>query len=107
MQAKPGFAVSLSNFSAELPQVGGKGTSLARLPAASLPVPPGFHITTVVYRQFMTEHGLQEQILAAVSAATPNQPATLEEASSRIGKLFAQSAMPDDIAEACARASPS
>ena len=38
------------------------------------------------------------QILQAISAASPEQPATLEEASSRIGKLFAQHAMPDDIA---------
>lgn len=29
-----------------LERVGGKGASLARLVAAGLPVPPGFHITT-------------------------------------------------------------
>ena len=50
------------------------------------------------------EHGLQEQILAAVSAATPDQPATLEEASSRIGELFTQQAIPDELAEAIRRA---
>ena len=104
MQAKPNFIVSLSDASAGLSQVGGKGASLARLAAAGLPVPPGFHITTAAYRRFVAEHELQEQILAAVSAATPDQPATLEEASSRIGKLFAQSAMPNDIAEAIRRA---
>ena len=104
MQAKPNFIVPLSDASAGLSQVGGKGASLARLAAAGLPVPPGFHITTAAYRRFVAEHGLQEQILAAVSAATPDQPATLEEASSRIGKLFAQSAMPDDIAEEIRRA---
>jgi phosphoenolpyruvate synthase/pyruvate phosphate dikinase len=49
-------------------------------------------------------YGLQEQILAAVSAATPDQPATLEEASCRIGKLFAQNAMPDEIAGEVRRA---
>jgi len=104
MQAKPNFIVSLSDASAGLSQVGGKGASLARLAAGGLPVPPGFHITTAAYRRFVAEHELQERILAAVSAATPDQPATLEEASSRIGKLFAQSAMPDDIAEAIRRA---
>ena len=81
-------------------QVGGKGASLARMAAAGLPVPPGFHITTAAYRRFMTENGLQEQILAAVSAVTADQPATLEEASRKIGSLFAQSAMPDEIAGA-------
>jgi len=104
MQAKPNFIVSLSDTSAGLSQVGGKGSSLARMAAAGLPVPPGFHITTAAYRRFVAEHGLQEQILAAVSTVSPDQPATLEEASSRIGKLFAQSTIPDDIAEAIRRA---
>ncbi len=104
MQAKPNFIVSLSDASAGLSQVGGKGASLARLAVAGLPVPPGFHIITAAYRRFVAEHELQEQILAAVSAATPDQPATLEEASSQIGKLFAQSAIPDDIAGEIRRA---
>ncbi|MCC7451575.1 MAG: hypothetical protein IT324_29480 [Anaerolineae bacterium] len=104
MQAKPDFIMSLPDSSAGLSQVGGKGTSLARLAAAGLPVPPGFHVTTAAYRRFVADHGLQEQILAAVSAATPDQPTTLEEASSQIGKRFVQRAMPDDIAEAICRA---
>lgn len=104
MQAKPNFIVSLSDASAGLSQVGGKGASLARMAAAGFPVPSGFHITTAAYRRFVAEHELQDQILAAVSAATPDQPATLEEASSRIGQLFAQCAMPDDIAGAIRRA---
>ncbi|MBN1874298.1 MAG: hypothetical protein JXA33_08700 [Anaerolineae bacterium] len=104
MQVKADFILSLADASAGLSQVGGKGASLARLAAASLPVPPGFHITTAAYRRFVAEHSLQEQILAAVSVATPDQPATLEEASSRIGKLFAQHVMPDDIAEEIRRA---
>jgi phosphoenolpyruvate synthase/pyruvate phosphate dikinase len=104
MQAKPDLAVPLPNTSAGLSQVGGEGASLARMAAAGLPVPPGFHVTTAAYRQFVAEHNLQEQILTAVYAATPDQPATLEEASSRIGQLFAQRAMPEDIAEAIRRA---
>ncbi len=104
MQANPNFIVSLSDASAGLSQVGGKGASLALLAAAGLPVPPGFHITTAAYHRFVAEHGLQEQILTAVSSATPEQPATLEEASSRIGQLFAQHAMPDEIAGAIQQA---
>jgi phosphohistidine swiveling domain-containing protein len=104
MQAEPDFTVPLSGCSAGLPEVGGKGASLARLAAAGLPVPPGFCITTAAYRGFVAEHGLQEQILAAVAAATPDQPATLEEASHRIGRLFAQQPIPDDMAEAIRRA---
>ena len=104
MQTKPDLILPLSDTSAGLSLVGGKGASLARLAAAGLPVPDGFHVTTAAYRQFVAEHGLQEQILAAVSAVNPDQPATLEEASSQIGQLFAQHAMPDEIAEAIRRA---
>ena len=43
------FIMSLSDTSARLPQVGGKGASLTRLVAAGLPVPDGFHVTTAAY----------------------------------------------------------
>src|SRR6266566_5371037 len=108
MQETLAFILPLSDVSAHLSQVGGKGASLARMAAAGLPVPPGFHITTAAYRRFVTENGLQEKILAAVSgvsaAVTANQPASLEEASRQIGRLFANSVMPDEIAEAIRRA---
>src|SRR5438309_8091438 len=94
------LVLALDDTAATLEQVGGKGASLARMAAAGLPVPPGFHITTAAYRRFVTEHGLQEEILAAVSAVTADHPATLEEASMQIGRLFAKSVIPDDIAEA-------
>ena len=98
------LVLALDDASATLERVGGKGASLARLVSAGLPVPPGFHITTAAYRRFVTENGLQEQILAAVSIVAVDKPATLEEASERIATLFAQSAMPDDIADAIRRA---
>jgi phosphohistidine swiveling domain-containing protein len=104
MQTETTFIMTLSDPSAGLALVGGKGASLARLAAAGLPVPSGFHITTAAYRRFVAKHGLQEQILAAISTAAPDQPAILEEASSQIGQLFAQSTMPEDIAEAIRRA---
>ncbi|HEY4036900.1 MAG TPA: PEP/pyruvate-binding domain-containing protein [Ktedonobacteraceae bacterium] len=96
--------LALDDASAQLEQVGGKGASLARMAAAGLPVPPGFHVTTAAYHRFVTENGLQEEILAAVSAVTADHPATLEEASRQIARLFAKSVMPDDIAEAIRQA---
>ncbi len=98
------LVLALNDASAALEQVGGKGASLARLASAGLPVPPGFHITTTAYRRFVAVNELQEQILAAVSAISPDQPATLEEASKQIAELFAQSGMPDDIAGAIRQA---
>jgi phosphohistidine swiveling domain-containing protein len=98
------LVLALDDASAILEQVGGKGASLARLAAAGLPVPPGFHLTTAAYRRFITEYGLQEPILAAVSAITADQPAQLEEASQQIARLFAQHEMPADIADAVRQA---
>jgi len=102
-QAIP-LVLALDDASATLEQVGGKGASLARLAAAGLPVPPGFHITTAAYRRFVSEHGLQEQILAAVSAVSADDPSELEEVSRQISRLFAQRVMPDAIAEAIGQA---
>ena len=59
------LVLALDDVYATLEQVGGKGASLARLAAAGLPVPSGFHITTAAYRRFVAENELQEQILAA------------------------------------------
>src|SRR5438552_8509574 len=98
------LVLALDDASATLEQVGGKGASLARLASAGLPVPPGFHITTAAYRRFVAENGLQEQILAAVCAANPDDPATLEEASRQIGRIFARGVMPDAIAGAIRQA---
>ena len=98
------YTLPLADPQATIETVGGKGASLARLSEAGFPVPEGFHITTAAYRQFVAGHGLQGLILATVSAATPDQPETLEEASGRIGTLFAESEMPVDIAAAIRRA---
>jgi pyruvate,water dikinase len=92
------LVIALADTSATLEEVGGKGASLARLATAGLPVPAGFHITTDAYRRFITENGLQERILAAVSTVNADQPAQLEAASQQIEQLFARSTMPPEIA---------
>ncbi len=83
---------------ATLELVGGKGASLARLAAEGLPVPPGFHITTLAYRRFVSENHLAESILAAASQVSADDPATLDGASAQIRSLIEQGTIPDDIA---------
>ncbi len=90
----------LDSPDAALDRVGGKGASLARMVAAGLPVPPGFHVTTEAYRRFVEENHLRDGILAAVAQAQANDPATLERASEQIQSLFAQGTMPVEIAGA-------
>jgi phosphoenolpyruvate synthase/pyruvate phosphate dikinase len=52
-----GYIVQLADSQATLETVGGKGASLARLAKAGLPVPAGFHVTTLAYKQFVAEIG--------------------------------------------------
>jgi phosphoenolpyruvate synthase/pyruvate phosphate dikinase len=60
------FILSLVNSGATLEKVGGKGASLARLAAARLPVPDGFHITTEAYNRFVDANHLRGRIQAAL-----------------------------------------
>jgi phosphoenolpyruvate synthase/pyruvate phosphate dikinase len=98
------LVLALDDASATRERVGGKGASLARLATAGLPVPPGFHITTAAYRLFVARYELQEPILAAVSTASPDQPATCDAAAQTIAALFAQHPMPDEVAAAIRQA---
>ena len=96
-QASP-FILNLDSPLATLERVGGKGASLARMVAAGLPVPPGFHITTDAYRRYVDENHLGDGILSAVVQAQANDPATLDRASEQIQSLIGKGTMPGDIA---------
>ncbi|MGD1107909.1 MAG: PEP/pyruvate-binding domain-containing protein [Terracidiphilus sp.] len=97
-QASP-FILNLDGPEATLERVGGKGASLARMAAAGLPVPLGFHITTYAYDRYVDENCLGERIRSTAAEAQADDPATLDQASAQIQTLFAQGAIPDDIAQ--------
>jgi Pyruvate phosphate dikinase, AMP/ATP-binding domain len=59
---------------------GGKGASLARLARAGFRVPPGFHVTTGAYLDFVGQGGLREPMLAALSAVDVSDAATADAA---------------------------
>jgi len=88
----PRFVLGLDDPAADLPAVGGKGASLARLAAAGLPVPPGFHVTTEAYRRFVEAHRLAPLIHAALRGGDADA------AAHRIGSLFASREVPSDVA---------
>jgi phosphohistidine swiveling domain-containing protein len=92
------FILSLSDTSAGLLQVGGKGASLARLAAAGLPVPDGFHVTTAAYEQFVAVNQLESEISVALAGIDSAQPAMLEAAALRIRAAFEAGHMPEAIA---------
>jgi rifampicin phosphotransferase len=84
--------------------VGGKGASLARLARAGFRVPPGFHVTTSAYLDFIGRGGLHEPVLAAMSAVDVSDAATFGTAAARIGELFADQPVPVPTAAAIAGA---
>ncbi|WP_336204352.1 PEP/pyruvate-binding domain-containing protein [Nonomuraea sp. LPB2021202275-12-8] len=94
------LVLALDDARATLERAGGKGASLARLAAAGLPVPPGFHVTTAAYRHFVAAHGLRERIVEIAAAASPDRPETCESAAEKIAALFAEQPVPDEVAQA-------
>jgi phosphohistidine swiveling domain-containing protein len=80
--------------------VGGKGASLARLARAGFRVPPGFHVTTSAYLDFIERGGLRQPVLVAMSAVDVSDAATFDAASARIGELFAAQPVPAPTAAA-------
>jgi rifampicin phosphotransferase len=83
---------------------GGKGASLARLARAGFRVPPGFHVTTGAYADFVGRDGLGESLLAAMSVVRAADPATFDVAAARIGELFRAHPLPAATADAIAAA---
>ena len=92
--------LGLDDPRATLVAAGGKGASLARLSAAGLPVPPGFHVTTEAYRQFVAENEIQGRILAALGPARPDDPSSLDTAAATIESLFLGGRIPEMVAAA-------
>ena len=84
--------------------VGGKGASLSRLARAGFRVPPGFHVTTGAYLDFLDGGGLRDRVLAALSLVDVSDAATSEAAAAGIGELFAGQPVPASTAAAVAGA---
>ena len=96
--------VPFSETDVSLETVGGKGLSLARLVAAGLPVPDGFHVTTAAYQQFVQENDLEGRILNALEHVDPERLTSLEVASREIEDLFELGTIPEDITKAVEKA---
>lgn len=81
----------------DVPLVGGKGANLGDLAQADLPVPPGFVISSVAYREVIAASGLAAQIatcLAEVDYAIASQ---LQDTENRIRPLFHGIAIPEHL----------
>lgn len=76
---------------------GGKGANLGELTTAGFPVPPGFVLTTAAYEVFVSENGLQQQVLDLASRVSVDDPRQAEEVSPAIEDLFLGAEIPEDI----------
>ncbi|MDR7383257.1 PEP/pyruvate-binding domain-containing protein [Promicromonospora iranensis] len=94
------FVLELADPAAtDLATTGGKGSSLARLAAAGLPVPGGFHVTTDAYRAAV-RGAPQHVIVEAAGLVDPGRPETYEAAAARIAQVFAELEIPGAVADA-------
>ena len=94
------FVLDLADPAAvRLELTGGKGSSLARLAAAGLPVPGGFHLTTDAYRAAVAGTP-QRSIVDAMGTVDPDRPETHEAAAARIAEVFAVLEVPAAVADA-------
>src|SRR5215472_18962644 len=92
--------LTLQGGNVSLALAGGKGANLARLLGAGFPVPGGFIITTRAYHAYVAANNLENWIVEAARSARPDDPATLDEASSAIRARFDAGVMPPMLADA-------
>ncbi len=81
-------------------EVGGKGESLARMAAAGLPVPEGFHVTTDAYRAFVGSQNLNRAVQRRLAGLDATDPAAVERASADIAGYFDGAYVPSAVAVA-------
>jgi pyruvate,water dikinase len=83
---------------------GGKGASLARMTAAGLPVPPGFVVCAAAFEAFLEQSqgiGRIERLLRELDV---HDAAALEDVSTQLRRLIADTPLPGDLDAAIHRA---
>ncbi len=81
----------------DLPRVGGKNASLGELINAGIRVPPGFAVTTESYLRFITDTGVQKEILRILSDLKTGDMNSLNATSSSIQQLILDADLPAEI----------
>lgn len=95
----PRWTLPLDDPRLDLAAGGGKAVNLGILTRAGLPVPGGFVVTTDAYRRHVREHRLDDLIGAVLSGLGPDDPAALEEASSRLRTAFRATPVASELAD--------
>jgi pyruvate, water dikinase len=82
---------------ADVPHLGGKCASLARLIRAGAAVPPGFAVTTDAFTQMLNTDGLRERVERILDALPSGDVAAQALAAERIHAEFTAVAMPAEV----------
>lgn len=79
--------------------LGGKCASLVTMTNGSMPVPPGFAVTTVAYDRFVEESGIRAEIDALLQGLDADDVASVDAASTRIRALITERPVPKKVRE--------
>ncbi len=93
------WVLPLDSELADLASAGGKGASLARMRRAGFPVPEGFLVHTLAYREFLRINQLGEVIHGLLEGLDAQSPDALEAASAQIRARFRAGQLPPGLAE--------
>jgi pyruvate,water dikinase len=91
------YTLQLDTVESSLEVLGGKGRSLARLAAAGLAVPGGFHVTADAYRRYVDANNLHARILDLVKPEITGRTLSFDTASADIQALFDEAEPPAKI----------
>ncbi|HLE97843.1 MAG TPA: PEP/pyruvate-binding domain-containing protein, partial [Candidatus Thermoplasmatota archaeon] len=80
-----------------LPTVGGKAANLGEMLSFSIPVPPGFCVTTLAFQRFLDEAGLAKEIFGTLAQLNVDDNKALHEASDRIRKSIVATKVPKSL----------
>jgi pyruvate,water dikinase len=83
----------------DLPLVGGKNASLGELTGIGIPVPPGFALSVLFYREFLNVNGLREHIRDQLTGLDINDVERLQSVGSNIRSRILASDFPQDLME--------
>ena len=92
-------ALPFNELPLEIDLVGGKAANLAAMTRAGVAVPPGFCLTTVAYRQFISMNNLKLLLDETLQNLDSREYASLERAAEVIREAFLQGEMPANVRE--------
>ncbi len=85
----------------DVPIVGGKSANLGELiTKAKVPVPPGFSVTTYVYKKFLEDTKIKDKIFEIIEKTDVKEFQQLEEASNKIRQIIESTPISEEIKKA-------